>query len=128
MPVPWRVDVHSHCDEISDLAYAAAEVVSDPKAREPKKDWITEGTFRLTRIKSMLLPMGRNAGRLRDRVIKSECFSCWRRKMFRYDARYDGAGLIRKEWNDWHARLDSLLDTVTRDTREILENVRRIGS
>ena len=65
-PVPWEVDVHSHCANFLRQMWAAAEALSGPNNSKPIRDWIKDDTFTVIKTKQMLCKIHNVQGKVED--------------------------------------------------------------
>ena len=77
-PTPWHTDVHTHCDRFTQIANATADILSDPKAKTPREEWISPETFTQLRIKGLLFDLGKSARRGSTLMALSNTFSLWK--------------------------------------------------
>ena len=120
-PVPWTADVHTHCADFISLANTAADMLSDPKLRAPKLEWMSPQTHTLVKTKGLLLRMDRQAEKGGRELSLSVVFSHWNSTVRGpLSGPCTQAKLMHKE-RDRSKRVSQLLDSVSESVRSRLD-------
>ena len=76
-PVPWETDVNTHCEKVVFTLGRAASILSDPKLRQPKREWLSDHTLASVGIKGALNGIERKAETGYRRLLATIVFSNW---------------------------------------------------